>query len=389
MTFVACMTSHLMYSHILMLLHVAETLSLQTSSYTRSLSCYTQERIQLGCMSSADTRPVSRAFCAVTCSVQNNCEGYSLDPATHRCYLHVHCPGLGFTCPSQDDGLQHFDRLVTDGSCVNEGIYDSTSRRCRCIHSFAGYRCERRAGSCEEVFEYTDPIEMLESTIVSLPTLSQFRTYCSKRPGEITTHLSLYAGNGRFNKNWSDYVKGFTENSTGRTEFWIGLENIRYLTSRAVPQDLIISVTLSPTSGSSSNFIATYSKFTVGDAATFYRYNFSTFYSNKTGPLSANFVLNNCLGAPAGIGFSTFDADHDNDPHPAVSHTGWWFMSPPGGAPPPCNPFGVMFTTLGEPPSPDHMKLDAIGLPGLYNYKVQIDLCLRSRPPPMKIIKEC
>ncbi|KAI8764729.1 BgiBsFReDn23 [Biomphalaria glabrata] len=373
-----------MYRLLFLMLQIVIVLSrdsLQTSKYRKSQVCFAQQRILKGCMLLAGNKPISGMRCAMACSAKVECEGYSLELETSKCYIRTNCAGLASVCAQQDDGFQHFKRLPTPESCTNGGFWDTSLRACTCVHSFAGKRCERKAESCEEVFEFGQEAEMLESVIVLYPCLAEIFTYCSVRSGDVITHVASYTGSGNFNRGWADYVTGFANNSTGKNEFWIGLENIRCLTARAFPQDLIINLTLSPPLGSSSSFTIEYTQFTVGNASTFYRYNFATFSSSKTGPLSPGYNINNCLGPPTGQGFSTPDADHDNDPMPNtnaafIARSGWWFCLPQVGVPPPCNPFGLMFSRPGERISPEHMKFDTIALPGLYNYKVLVEMYL-------------
>ena len=127
------------------------------------------------------------------------------------------------------------------------------------------------------------PVVVNHSTCIVIWTVDQWEVIQRRLDGTVD-----------FYRNWASYVDGFGDLDG---EYWLGLKNIHCLTSRTASTQLRVS--LADFEGMKK--FATYSFFSVGNAATNYRLNVAGYGG----------IAGDGLTRPNGTGFSTFDNDND------------------------------------------------------------------------------
>ena len=146
--------------------------------------------------------------------------------------------------------------------------------------------------------------------------LGSFEVYCdfeTDNEGWIVFQKRL-DGSVDFFRNWTDYEHGFG-NASG--EYWLGLKNIRRLTSDSTTWALRIDLE----SFDGETAYATYDTFAVSDAASKYTLSVGEYSGCAGDSLKyAGFVLN-------GMQFSTYDQDNDATSSNCAKHYkgGWWY----------------------------------------------------------------
>ena len=139
-----------------------------------------------------------------------------------------------------------------------------------------------------------------------------FQVFCDM-DGQWEVIQRRLDGSVDFYRNWASYVDGFGDPNG---EYWLGLKNIHCLTTRTEITQL--KVCLADFAGVKK--FASYSFFSVGNAATNYRLNIGGY----TGTAGDALVNKN------GKAFTTFDRDNDstNSENCAVTYKGaWWYTA--------------------------------------------------------------
>lgn len=126
-------------------------------------------------------------------------------------------------------------------------------------------------------------------------------------------------GSVNFFRDWEDYKKGFG-NLDG--EFWIGNDNLHYLTNQAETQ---LQVELQTWDTPQTSYHAFYSNVRVASEADLYRLHVSGFRDDIS---NAGDSLTSMWESHTEQPFSTHDRDHDNryyDNCADLYHGAWWF----------------------------------------------------------------
>ncbi|XP_022920297.2 fibroleukin-like [Onthophagus taurus] len=187
-------------------------------------------------------------------------------------------------------------------------------------HSLASYQNSPKTTSenvfpqnCKQLKDENKSSGIYRIKPESAPT--PFMVFCDmeSRDGGWTVIQNRFDGSQEFFKNWHEYKHGFG-NLGG--EFWLGLNNIYYLTGNEVNELLI---ELEDFDGVSA--YARYTAFSLGSELEGYALKVLGGYSGNAG---------NSLIYHAGNKFSTKDIDNDVWPEGscALSHGGgWWYRS--------------------------------------------------------------
>lgn len=120
-------------------------------------------------------------------------------------------------------------------------------------------------------------------------------------------------GSENFNRNWNEYKSGFG-NSNG--EFFIGLEQLHFLTTNGPPQELQVVLK----DFQNQTRYAKYSSFRIGSETEKYALLEVDGYSGDAG---------DSLVVHKGCKFSTFDQDNDTEKESNCAEefsSGWWFF---------------------------------------------------------------
>ncbi|KAG8453737.1 hypothetical protein GDO86_000386 [Hymenochirus boettgeri] len=157
-----------------------------------------------------------------------------------------------------------------------------------------------------------------------LQGINSFFAYCDMSEGGGWTVFQRRSdGTQDFNRNWTDYKQGFGDFTSTRGEYWIGNENLHYLTLQG---DYILRIDLEDFEG--QRRFAQYKSFRVGDEQTSYRMNCGHYVGTAGDSLTSGFSpevkwwANHC-----GMMFSTRDRDNDNYEGNCAEEDkgGWWF----------------------------------------------------------------
>ena len=136
------------------------------------------------------------------------------------------------------------------------------------------------------------------------------RVFCeSSQEGSWTAILRREDGSVSFARSWDDYKTGFGQPDG---EFWIGNDNLHYLTTQ---DNYLLHIDMWDLEN--NYYVAQYSYFKVDEESTNYRLHIDGYSGNSTDSLRySNFMP-----------FSTMDSDNDvSSAHCAKFHTaGWWF----------------------------------------------------------------
>ncbi|XP_046566462.1 angiopoietin-related protein 5-like [Haliotis rubra] len=156
-------------------------------------------------------------------------------------------------------------------SCLNGGVPVPGSGNCTCFGGYVGHRCERLMIDCAEGEEWGFFPPDQVATIQPYGSPQPFQVLCESDPwGTRTYFMVRLAGTLDFSRNWTSYKEGFGDL---KGEFWLGLDNIHYLTN-AHPQNLLAEVHTRMPADTYPYRQRTYSKFSVGAESTGYVMNF-------------------------------------------------------------------------------------------------------------------
>uniref|UniRef100_A0A3B4CQT8 Fibrinogen-like protein 1 n=2 Tax=Pygocentrus nattereri TaxID=42514 RepID=A0A3B4CQT8_PYGNA len=160
--------------------------------------------------------------------------------------------------------------------------------------------------------------------IKPLRSPAQFRVYCDMTEGGGWTVFQRRSdGSQSFDRDWNDYKAGFGDLKSANGEFWLGNDNLHYLTSQG---DYILRINLEDFEGSQR--FALYRKFKVDNEQNHYQLHFSTYTGNAGDALSGSYHPEvQWWASHQGMKFSTKDKDNDRYDRSCAleDKAGWWF----------------------------------------------------------------
>ena len=352
----------------------ADTTSLELIQYPM---CTIKASLQDSCLRLRTKVSNSLILCANECLADYVCLGI-----TTKGNDSDHCEIQQLTCPLDDDlSLECSDIYTHEGDtfyfnqalilyiCANDGSWDSVSRSCHCVGPWTGLRCDiKPPESCFEIYASNSSLEGWVWADIQPPTSNKpIHTLCSYTPGLQNYHTFIFSndGHGDFNKSWTDYVSGFSENEI---DHWLGLDNILAY-NRAGYTTVRFSVVILDQNQQEDRYVNVYKDFYIGSPEELYKFNFSNMEIEFTGSL---FNLGDCLGPSKNKKFSTWDHGVDTAAETCASQSGigWWFSSCPAE----CNPMGKISvntvdsatdsptTTTPVLPSVDHVLVPGADL---------------------------
>ncbi|KAK7141481.1 hypothetical protein R3I93_015582 [Phoxinus phoxinus] len=158
------------------------------------------------------------------------------------------------------------------------------------------------------------------------PLLSptQIRVYCDMTEGGGWTVFQRRSdGNLSFDRDWNDYKTGFGDMKSANGEFWLGNDNLHYLTSQ---DDYTLRINLEDFEG--SHRFAVYRKFKLDNEQNHYQLQFGVYTGNAGDALSGSYHPEvQWWASHQGMKFSTRDRDNDRYDRNCAQEDkgGWWF----------------------------------------------------------------
>ncbi|KAG5263421.1 hypothetical protein AALO_G00264660 [Alosa alosa] len=153
---------------------------------------------------------------------------------------------------------------------------------------------------------------------------SQIKVYCDMSEGGGWTVLQRRTdGKESFERGWDDYKQGFGDMESANGEFWLGNDNLYYLTSQA---DYDLRINLEDFDGAYR--YAVYEKFKVSSEQEKYQLNFGEYKGNAGNSLAGSSHPEvQWWASHQGMKFSTFDNDNDRYDRNCAKEdkSGWWF----------------------------------------------------------------
>ncbi|XP_030621431.1 fibrinogen-like protein 1 [Chanos chanos] len=180
--------------------------------------------------------------------------------------------------------------------------------------------------------QYTDCAQIYTSgnkqsgfyMIKPLGSPSQIRVYCDMTEGGGWTVFQRRSdGSQSFDRNWSDYKQGFGDMESASGEFWLGNDNLHYLTSQG---DYSLRIALEDFEGHQR--YAVYKKFKVDNEENQYQLQFGEYSGNAGDSLSGTYHPEvQWWASHQGMKFSTSDRDNDRYERNCAKEdkSGWWF----------------------------------------------------------------
>ncbi|KAM9413506.1 fibrinogen-like protein 1 [Salvelinus alpinus] len=161
-------------------------------------------------------------------------------------------------------------------------------------------------------------------TIRPMASPSLVRVYCDMTEGGGWTVIQRRSdGSQGFNRPWSDYQRGFGDLQSASGEFWLGNDNLYYLTSQG---DYNLRINLADFEGVQR--YAVYKNFKVADEKEFYQLQFGEFSGDSGDSLSGSYHPEvQWWASHQGMKFSTYDKDNDRYERNCAKEDkgGWWF----------------------------------------------------------------
>ncbi|KAK2849528.1 hypothetical protein Q5P01_009362 [Channa striata] len=153
---------------------------------------------------------------------------------------------------------------------------------------------------------------------------SPVRVYCDMSEGGGWTVIQRRI-NGRetFNRSWAEYKDGFGDMNAELGEFWLGNDNLHYITTQG---NYSLRINLEDFEG--NQHYAEYKNFKVADEKDQYRLSFGAYVGTAGDALSGGYHVGVSEWAShQGIQFSTYDQDNDNYQGNCAQEDkgGWWF----------------------------------------------------------------
>ena len=262
----------------------------------------------------------SANHCSKWCSQHDTCTGINYH-SDGLCQLLTDvladCTG---TQVAVNASITFYERVL--GSvCKNGGFYQDG--RCFCTLCWAGRWCERYPTSCTESYSALDPA--LRSNAIKLCTLKPrgfnvlIQAKCHYEYTLIQAHNYQDCPTMDFNKNWKEYKDGFGNN----TCFWLGLDNIHYLTNQPECRTVLI---VRLRTANLTLFQSSYSGFYIDDDSQGYAAHLTRYFPSAAGD-SLISPGGNAQTSINGMKFSTSNNDQDMSSSncAAVHQAGWWF----------------------------------------------------------------
>ena len=168
--------------------------------------------------------------------------------------------------------------------------------------------------STTKLYEVKDDQFTVQSTFGSLNTSIKYATRCDMETdggGWMVIQRRIAGGTVNFTRDWNDYVNGFGDLNG---EFWYGLDNIHYLTTR---DDVELRIDM-VNENNGSELSWTYQTFTVAGADDKYRLTIGGGVGTEGFDSMKNYNDNQ---------FSTYDSDNDklNTNCANIYQGGWWY----------------------------------------------------------------
>ncbi|ESP05605.1 hypothetical protein LOTGIDRAFT_152462 [Lottia gigantea] len=224
----------------------------------------------------------SLKMCGILCSRLPWCRAITACPAGtggYNCQFHygvyfAACQSFrsDLNCKIMIETTKNTEPISAEG-CANGGIWNGTN--CRCLDGFASPKCERYIKDCEEGADLGYKNKPGQWDYVTTLTWSTgapypFETFCNYNDGKT---IMFYRGFGvpiNWNRTWQEYKYVLTETNEA---YWMGLENIHYLTNSGTHQ-LQIYFTRFADSNLFGQFF--YKNFKVGAESTDYQLSYSS-----------------------------------------------------------------------------------------------------------------
>lgn len=153
---------------------------------------------------------------------------------------------------------------------------------------------------------------------------SPVRVYCDMSEGGGWTVIQRRInGTETFNRSWTEYKEGFGDMTAELGEFWLGNDNLHYITAQG---SYSLRINLEDFDGNQR--YAEYKDFEVASEKDHYRLNFGAYVGTAGDALSGRFQVGVSEWAShQGIKFSTYDQDNDNYNGNCAQEDkgGWWF----------------------------------------------------------------
>ncbi|KAM9850410.1 fibrinogen-like protein 1 [Aulostomus maculatus] len=153
---------------------------------------------------------------------------------------------------------------------------------------------------------------------------SSVRVYCDMSEGGGWTVIQRRInGTENFNRSWLEYKDGFGDMDAELGEFWLGNDNLHYITAQ---DKYSLRINLEDFDGNQR--YAEYKDFEVADEKDHYRLTFGAYVGTAGDALSGGFQDGVSEWAShQGIKFSTYDKDNDNYRGNCAQEDkgGWWF----------------------------------------------------------------
>ncbi|KAM4052444.1 fibrinogen-like protein 1 isoform 2-T2 [Anomaloglossus baeobatrachus] len=160
--------------------------------------------------------------------------------------------------------------------------------------------------------------------IKPLQSNTSFSAFCDMSEGGGWTVFQRRSdGSQNFYRNWTDYKQGFGDFTTAKGEYWLGNDNLHFLT---LQDDYILRIDLLDFEG--QRRYADYKSFRVGDEENAYQISCGEYSGTAGDSLTGGFNPEVKWWANHnGMKFSTWDRDNDNyEENCAVEDKGgWWY----------------------------------------------------------------
>uniref|UniRef100_UPI0037E94D8D fibrinogen-like protein 1 n=1 Tax=Semicossyphus pulcher TaxID=241346 RepID=UPI0037E94D8D len=155
-------------------------------------------------------------------------------------------------------------------------------------------------------------------------SLSPVRVYCdmSDGGGWIVIQRRI-DGTERFNRSWAEYKEGFGDMEAELREFWLGNDNLHYITTQGN-----YSLRINLEDFECNQRYAEYKNFKVANEKDHYQLDFGAYVGTAGDALSGSYQFGVSEWAShQGMKFSTFDQDNDNYKGNCAQEDkgGWWF----------------------------------------------------------------
>ncbi|XP_039976198.1 fibrinogen-like protein 1 [Xiphias gladius] len=174
--------------------------------------------------------------------------------------------------------------------------------------------------------EYTDCSQLFASGFKSsgFYRIKTIRVYCDMSEGGGWTVIQRRInGTETFNRSWAEYKDGFGDMNAEIGEFWLGNDNLHYITAQG---NYSLRINLEDFDGNQR--YAEYKNFKVADEKDHYRLSFGAYVGTAGDALSGSHHFGVSEWAShQGMKFSTYDQDNDNYEKNCAKEDkgGWWF----------------------------------------------------------------